>query len=48
MGYSEESKAYRVYKSKTRKVQITRDVIFNEEDEEIDFGSMNDRQIVEE
>jgi len=48
VGYSKESKAYRVYELKTKKVQITHDVIFNEEDKEIDFGSMNNRKMNEE
>eukprot|EP01018_Ginkgo_biloba_P008424 Gb_40420 [translate_table: standard] len=48
VGYFEESKPYRVYELKTRKVQITCDVIFNEEDKETDFGSMNNRQVIEE
>ena len=29
-------------------MQVTRDVIFNEEDKETDFGSMNNRKLIEE
>eukprot|EP01018_Ginkgo_biloba_P029039 Gb_03181 [translate_table: standard] len=46
LGYSEVSKAYKVYELKSKKVHITRDVIFDEGEglKEIDLGDFQLRQ----
>jgi len=41
VGYYEESKSYQVQELQTKKVHITRDVIFNKGDKELDLGSLD-------